>query len=92
MVLASAGYPGSYETGFPIHGLDKVNSEVLVFHAGTKVNRDSGEVVTDGGRVLAVVQRGETLAEARSRVYSYIPGIDFTGCYYRRDIAAEEIQ
>jgi phosphoribosylamine--glycine ligase len=90
VVLTSAGYPGSYETGFPIHGLDRVDSDVFVFHAGTAVKQDSGEIVTDGGRVLTVVQRGETLAEARSRVYSHIPQIDFTGCYYRRDIAAEE--
>jgi phosphoribosylamine---glycine ligase len=88
VALASGGYPGSYETGFPISGLDKVRDTALVFHAGTKV-RDTGEVVTDGGRVLTVVDNGRTMAEARSKVYRRVAEIGFTGCYCRKDIAAE---
>ncbi len=85
VVMASAGYPGSYETGFPITGLDKLDEDILVFHAGTATREG---VVTSGGRVLTVVARGETLDEARARVYTNIPRIHFEGCHYRRDIAA----
>ncbi|MBM4462498.1 MAG: phosphoribosylamine--glycine ligase [Chloroflexi bacterium] len=85
VVMASAGYPGSYKTGFPITGLDKLESDILVFHAGTK---EKDGVVTDGGRVLTVAARGSTLGEARARVYSNLPRIHFEGCHYRRDIAA----
>lgn len=85
VVMASAGYPGSYETGFPITGLDKLDEGILVFHAGTATREG---VVTSGGRVLTVVAKGETLDEARARVYTNIPRINFEGCHYRRDIAA----
>jgi phosphoribosylamine--glycine ligase len=85
VVMASAGYPGSYKTGFPITGLDKLDEDILVFHAGTKRKDD---VVTDGGRVLTVAASGDTLAEARARVYSNLPRIHFESCHYRRDIAA----
>lgn len=85
VVMASAGYPGSYKTGFPITGLDKLDEDILVFHAGTATREG---VVTSGGRVLTVVARGETLDEARARVYTNIPRIHFEGCHYRRDIAA----
>ena len=85
VVMASAGYPGSYKTGFPITGLDKLEEDILVFHAGTK---EKNGIVTDGGRVLTVVARGGTLAEARAKVYSNVLRINFEGCHYRRDIAA----
>jgi phosphoribosylamine--glycine ligase len=85
VVMASAGYPGSYKTGFPITGLDKLDEDILVFHAGTATREG---VVTSGGRVLTVVARGEALDEARARVYANIPRIHFEGCHYRRDIAA----
>jgi phosphoribosylamine--glycine ligase len=85
VVMASAGYPGSYKTGFPITGLDDLDQDILVFHAGTKL--ESGEVLTSGGRVLTVVARGKTLAEAREKVYANIPRIQFEGCHYRKDIA-----
>jgi len=87
VVMASAGYPGSYKTGFPITGLDKLDEGILVFHAGTATREG---VVTSGGRVLTVVARGGTLVEARARVYANIPRIHFEGCHYRRDIAATD--
>jgi phosphoribosylamine--glycine ligase len=86
VVMASGGYPGSYKTGFPISGLDSLDKDIVVFHAGTKVGAN-GEVLTSGGRVLTVMGRGGTLAEAREKVYSNVPRIHFEGCYYRQDIA-----
>jgi phosphoribosylamine--glycine ligase len=85
VVMASGGYPGSYKTGFPITGLDDLDEDIVVFHAGTKL--ESGQVLTSGGRVLTVVARGKTLAEAREKVYANIPQIHFDGCHYRKDIA-----
>ena len=90
VVLASEGYPGSYETGKPIRGLNAVDDDVQVFHAGTRLTEEK-EVVTSGGRVLTVVARAPTLAEARARVYDNVRRIDFEGCTYRRDIAAREL-
>lgn len=86
VVMASAGYPGSYKTGFPITGLDDLDKDIVVFHAGTKLDSD-GQVLTSGGRVLTVVARGKTLAKAREKVYANIPRIHFEGCHYRKDIA-----
>ncbi|MFQ5925326.1 MAG: phosphoribosylamine--glycine ligase [Dehalococcoidia bacterium] len=89
VVIASGGYPGSYQTGFPIQGLDKVDGDVLVFHAGTKAKQ--GQIYTDGGRVLTVAATGKTMAEAREKVYLNLPRIHFQGCHYRKDIAAREV-
>ena len=86
VVMASAGYPGSYKTGFPINGLDSLDKDIVVFHAGTKVGSE-GEVLTNGGRVLTVVASGKTITEARERVYDNTPRIYFEGCHYRKDIA-----
>jgi len=85
VVMASAGYPGSYKTGFPISGLDDLDKDIVVFHAGTKVSE--GKVLTNGGRVLTVVATGDTIAEAREKVYNNITRIHFEGSHYRRDIA-----
>jgi len=87
VVMASAGYPGSYKTDFPITGLNNLDKDIVVFHAGTKVGSELGQVLTNGGRVLTVVATGKTIAEARERVYSNIPRIQFDGCHYRKDIA-----
>ena len=89
VVLASAGYPGPYETGKPIHGLDALPEGGLVFHAGTAL-RD-GQVVTAGGRVLAAVGRGPDLAAARDLAYRTADAISFEGAYRRGDIAAREL-
>ena len=89
VVLASAGYPGKYETGKTISGLaDAAKLEdVEVFHAGTK--DADGEVKTAGGRVLAVTAVGETLEAARTRAYDAVSRIHFENCHYRRDIALD---
>lgn len=86
VVMASAGYPGSYQTGFPITGLDNLDKDIQVFHAGTKMGSE-GQVLTSGGRVLTVVALGKTIAQAREKVYHNISRIHFEGCYYRKDIA-----
>ncbi len=86
VVMASAGYPGSYKTGFPISGLDGLDKDIVVFHGGTKMGSE-GQVLTDGGRVLTVVATGRTIAEAREKVYANISRIHFKGCHYRKDIA-----
>lgn len=88
VVMASGGYPGSYSQGFPIAGLDQVEPDIVIFHAGTKVV--DGKVVTAGGRVLTVVATGETIAQAREKVYRNLPRIYFDNVHYRKDIAAEE--
>ena len=88
VVMASGGYPGNYKQGFPISGLERVDPNIVLFHAGTKV--DGGRICTAGGRVLTVVSTGKTIAEAREKVYLNLPRISFEGCHYRKDIAAEE--
>ncbi len=90
VVMASAGYPGSYNTGFPITGLDKLDKETMVFHAGTKFGENL-QMYTDGGRVLTVTATGQTMAEARNKVYQNLPRIHFHSCHYRKDIAAREV-
>lgn len=85
--MASDGYPGSYQTGFPITGLNSLDKDILVFHAGTKAGSESGQILTSGGRVLTVVATGKSITEAREKVYNNIPRIHFEGCHYRRDIA-----
>jgi phosphoribosylamine--glycine ligase len=87
VVLASGGYPGKYEIGKTISGLNdaaKVEN-VQIFHAGTK--RADGEVKTAGGRVLAVTALGSTLGAARARAYEAVSRLHFENCHYRRDIA-----
>ena len=83
VVLASKGYPGHYEKGFAIKGLDDVNAQV--YHMGT-AKRD-GDFVTAGGRVLMVVCRGKDLAVARDEVYKQIEKIRCENLFYRKDIA-----
>lgn len=86
VVMTSGGYPGSYETGMPIHGLSSDrNATTTVFHAGTA--RQGQEIVTAGGRVLGIVGRGTTLAEAQREAYRVVNAISFEGCHFRTDIA-----
>ena len=91
VVLASGGYPGKYETGKPISGLAEAAKVegVQIFHAGTK--RESGEIRTAGGRVLAVTALGSTIEDARERVYHAVSRIYFENCHYRRDIALNAV-
>ena len=88
VVMASAGYPEAYQTGFPISGLESQDTSSLVFHAGTRhiIEGEESSVVTSGGRVLAVVGRGDSLEQARQRAYARVGAIDFQGAYYRTDI------
>ncbi|MFQ5817531.1 MAG: phosphoribosylamine--glycine ligase [Terriglobia bacterium] len=92
VVLASHGYPGDYETGKAISGLEAAAAldEVKVFHAGTQ--RLAGRFATAGGRVLGVTARGGDLREAQQRVYAAVSKISFEGMHYRRDIGARGLQ
>lgn len=85
VVLASGGYPGDYEKGKVISGLDSVDDGVVVFHAGTKFDED-GNVVTVGGRVLGVTTTGKTHDEARAKAFENVKKISFEGMQYRNDI------
>jgi phosphoribosylamine--glycine ligase len=84
VVIASGGYPDAYEKGKEITGLDKVNGDIIVFHAGTKFRE--GKYYTNGGRVLNITAVGNTLMEAKDKVYQTIDRISFDGAYYRKDI------
>ena len=88
VILASAGYPGAYETGQPITGLETfpTDDDLFVFHAGTRLDGD--RVVTSGGRGLGVTALGRDLADARGRAYEAAERIAFEGRTLRRDIAA----
>ena len=85
VVAASGGYPGSYEKGKVITGLDDVDEDIVVFHAGTAFDAD-GNIVTSGGRVLGVTALGETHDEAREKAYDNIEKIAFEGMQYRKEI------
>jgi len=92
VVMASGGYPGSYDKGLPIRGLDATASmdDVVVFHAGTAA-RDDGTVVTSGGRVLGVTALGSDLEAARTRAYQAVGRIDWDGEHHRNDIALDAV-
>jgi phosphoribosylamine--glycine ligase len=93
VVMAAAGYPGSYRRGQPIAGLPEAAklANVCVFHAGTKRDGD-GPVATDGGRVLGVTALGENIGEAARQAYRAVALIHFDGAQYRRDIAARALR
>ncbi len=86
VVMATQGYPGFYEKGSEIRGLDKVNGAdgAYVFHAGTR--EDDGRIVADGGRVLGVTALGPDVAKAQKRAYQIVDGIDWPEGFCRRDI------
>lgn len=93
VVLASGGYPGDYETGFPITGIDAAEAldGVTVYHAGTTLD-ESGALVTAGGRVLNVTALGPEFLTARDRAYEAVDLIDFEGRFFRRDIGARALR
>jgi phosphoribosylamine--glycine ligase len=84
VVMASGGYPGSYEKGKLLHGLNRIDPDILVFHAGTRLK--GTKLVTSGGRVVGVTAKGDTIASAIQKVYRSVGRITFDGAYYRRDI------
>ena len=86
VMLVSGGYPGSYQKGFPISGINEVEGSV-VFHAGTAMK--DGKVVTNGGRVIAVSSYGADKAEALQKSFTEAQKIKFQGKYFRRDIGAD---
>jgi phosphoribosylamine--glycine ligase len=87
MVAVSGGYPGCYEKGFPISGLDQKTKDSLIFHSGTK--EVDGKVVTNGGRVLCATAYADSLPEAIQRSMDVLRRIDFDGMYFRKDIGYE---
>jgi phosphoribosylamine--glycine ligase len=90
VVMASGGYPGKYDAGKQIHGLDKADGTegVTVFHAGTR--RQGYYYYSSSGRVLGVTAIGTSLEVARRKAYDAVRGIQFTDCHFRRDIALQE--
>lgn len=84
VVMAAGGYPGDYEKGKEIQGLNNLYQDVMVFHAGTKMKND--QIVTGGGRVLGVTAMDDTLEQAIRKAYGAVGKITFDGAYYRRDI------
>ena len=92
VIMASAGYPGKYEKGKEITGIELAESDpsVKVFHAGT-ISKD-GKLYTNGGRVLGVTATGKTLEEARNIAYAAVEKIRFEGAFYRRDIGAKALK
>lgn len=88
IVAVSGGYPGSYEKGLPITGLDQpLTGDTLIFHAGTRAENDA--ILTNGGRVLCVTSFAETVYEAVDKSRDVLEKIDYDGIYYRRDIGFE---
>lgn len=90
VVLAAAGYPGDYEKGKPIHGLERAaQCEGKVFHAGTDIKE--GQIVTHGGRVLSVTALGDSVLAAQTNAYRLAACINWDGCFYRKDIGYRAI-
>ncbi|MBN1765223.1 MAG: phosphoribosylamine--glycine ligase [Sedimentisphaerales bacterium] len=92
VVMASGGYPDSYEKGKVITGIEEAerSSDIKVFHAGT-TGKD-GQILTSGGRVLGVTALGTTIADAQANAYAAVKKINFDGAYYRSDIAAKALK
>jgi phosphoribosylamine--glycine ligase len=90
VVMAAPGYPGDYPKGQPISGFDRLDGNVVVFHAGTKQTEEG--LVTSGGRVLGVTGTGKNLMEAREAAYAAVRTISFEGAHYRTDIADKALR
>ncbi|NOX25913.1 MAG: phosphoribosylamine--glycine ligase [Deltaproteobacteria bacterium] len=92
VVMASEGYPGSYEKGRPVRGLDNdFGPDVVVFHAGTARNKD-GQLVNAGGRVFGVTARALRLEDAINAAYKAVAKISWQGCFFRRDIGRKALR
>ena len=90
VVLASGGYPGSYEKGKVIKGLEGPNGDAVVFHAGTAMK--DGEIVTSGGRVLGVTASGPDIPSAIKLAYAAVEKIHFDGMHYRHDVGRKALE
>jgi phosphoribosylamine--glycine ligase len=90
VVMASQGYPDTYETGKVIYGLEQVNTDILIFHAGTKI--ENNLTVTSGGRVLGVTSIGDGLWATIQQTYQAVKKISFDGAYYRTDIGKKGLE
>ena len=93
VVMASEGYPDTYDKGHVIRGLEEAAQvpDVKVFHAGTKLN-ENGEVVTSGGRVLGVTGLGDNVAAAKLNAYKAVQCIRWKGAWCRKDIADRGVE
>jgi phosphoribosylamine--glycine ligase len=89
VVVASGGYPDSYQTGFEIEGLASIPVGAMIFHAGTRIA--DGHVITSGGRVLTSVGMGATVADARLNALAGAVRVRFPGAFFRKDIAQEAV-
>ena len=85
IMLVAGGYPGSYEKGKIITGFENTQDSII-FHAGTKTNPKTGDILTNGGRVLAITSYGESMQEALDKSYKVAEKINFEGKYYRKDL------
>ena len=90
VVMTSDGYPGNYEIGAEITGINQASKHGLVVHAGTSMQSD-GSLITDGGRVLGVVGSGETIRDSLAAAYAGVGKIAFRGARYRRDIGERAV-
>ncbi len=91
VVMASEGYPGSFEKGFPILGIEELPPSAYAVHAGTAID-SQGQLVTNGGRVLGIVGQGETLEKAIHNAYDGVSIVQFKGNYYRHDIGKKGLR
>ena len=87
IVLTSKGYPGRYNKGIEIKGIDNLDESIILFHNGTKYNNE--KLVTNGGRVLSVTSLGKNIDEARNNIYNNVDMISFEGMNYRKDIGLD---
>jgi phosphoribosylamine--glycine ligase len=92
VVVASGGYPGKYQKGKVISGLERLEKmkDIIVFHAGTKLQ--DNKVITSGGRVMGITAWDETISKAKERAYKGVKEIYFEDMYYRKDIAVKAIK
>jgi phosphoribosylamine--glycine ligase len=91
VVMAANGYPGSYDKGTVINGIDAMSDDTVVFHAGT-ARAEDGTITAIGGRVLNVTARGKTVAQAQASAYAGVDAIDWPQGFCRRDIGYREIE
>lgn len=87
LILTSAGYPGPYDKGYEIKGVEELDESILLFHNGTLYNKQ--KLLTNGGRVISVTSLGKTIEQAREKIYSNVEKIQFEGMCYRKDIGKD---